>query len=121
MMVSVPSLHDNASSHKIDCFLASEKVVDVDNSLLSSTRVPVAYFFFIAKAQENTRTCVLSWDFFRRRQTTYNFDCFPIVIAKPVVGTAEKLAEPDYDVIKMAAILSVNDYLLCIKLFLVLG
>ena len=45
----------------------------------------------------------------------------PIGIAKPVFGTSENLAEPVYDVIKMAAILNVYENLLCIIIFLILG
>ena len=37
-----------------------------------------------------------------------NFDCFTLGNTKPVVGTSENMAEPDYDVIKMAAILNFN-------------
>ena len=33
-----------------------------------------------------------------------NFNCYTLGNAKPVVGTSKNLAEPDYDVIKMAAI-----------------
>ena len=37
-----------------------------------------------------------------------NFNCYTLGNAKPVVGTSKNLAEPDYDVIKMAAILNFN-------------
>ena len=42
-----------------------------------------------------------------------NFDCCTLGNAKPVVGTSENVAEPDYDVIKMAAILNFNTDLYC--------
>ena len=38
-----------------------------------------------------------------------NFDCYALGMAKPVVVTSKNLKEPDYDVIKMAAILNVNE------------
>ena len=38
-----------------------------------------------------------------------NFDCYALGMAKPVDVTSENLTEPDYDVIKMAAILNVNE------------
>ena len=42
-----------------------------------------------------------------------NFDCYILGNAKPVVGTSENVAEPDYDVNKMAAIFNFNANLLC--------
>ena len=51
------------------------------------------------------------WIFLKKANCYDNSDCFPIVIAKPVVGTAEKSAEPDYDAIKRAATSSVNENL----------
>ena len=50
-----------------------------------------------------------------------NFDCYPLVNAKPVVGTSENVAEPDYDVIKMAAILNFNTNLLCFIISIKVG
>ena len=50
-----------------------------------------------------------------------NFDCYPLVNAKPVVGTSENLAEPDYDVIKMTAILNFNTNLLCFIISIKVG
>ena len=47
--------------------------------------------------------------FFLRKVNHYdNFDCYTLSNAKSVVGTSENVAEPDYNVIKMAAILNVN-------------
>ena len=50
-----------------------------------------------------------------------NFNCYCLGIAKPVVSTSENLAEPDYDVIKMATILNNNENLLFIIIVLILG
>ena len=48
---------------------------------------------------------VSSHGIFLKKENHYdNFDCYALGIAKPVVGTSENVAEPDYDVIKMAAI-----------------
>ena len=72
MMVSVPSLHDNASSHKSDIvksFLASEKVVDGDNLLLSSTRVPVAYLFLLPRRKKIQGHVYSRWIFLRKQTT----------------------------------------------------
>ena len=45
--------------------------------------------------------------FFLKKANHYViFNCYALAIAKPVVGTSENLAEADYDVIKMAAILN---------------
>ena len=40
------------------------------------------------------------------------FNCYALGIAKPVVCTSENMADPDYDVIKMVAILNFNKNLL---------
>ena len=50
---------------------------------------------------------------FLKKANHYNFDCYTLGYIKSVVGTSENLAEPDYDDIKMAAILNVNTNLLC--------
>ena len=42
-----------------------------------------------------------------------NFDCYILGNAKQVVGTSENVAEPDYDVIKIAAILNFDTNLRC--------
>ena len=42
-----------------------------------------------------------------------NLNSYTLGNAKPVVGTSKNLAEPDYDVIKMAAILNFYTNLLC--------
>ena len=42
-----------------------------------------------------------------------NFDCYTLGNAKLVVGTSEIVAEPGYDVIKLATILNFNTNLLC--------
>ena len=39
--------------------------------------------------------------FLKKANHYYNFDCYTLVNAKPVVGTSENVAEPDYDVIIM--------------------
>ena len=45
--------------------------------------------------------------FFLKKANHYdNFDYYTLSNAKPVVGTFENVAEPDYDVIKLAAILN---------------
>ena len=65
---------------------------------------------------------VYSHGHFLKKASYYdNFNCYAIGIAKPVVGTSENLAEPYYDIIKMAAILNLNENLLCIKISLILG
>ena len=52
--------------------------------------------------------------FFLKKANHYdNFVCLSIGNAKQVVGTSENVAELDYDVIKMAAILNFNTNLLC--------
>ena len=65
---------------------------------------------------------VYSCGHFLKKASYYdNFNCYALGIAKPVVGTSENLAEPYYDIIKMAAILNLNENLLCIKISLILG
>ena len=57
---------------------------------------------------------VYSRGIFLKKANRYNnFDCYTLGNAKPVVGTSENVAEPDYDVIKMAAILNFNTNLRC--------
>ena len=48
------------------------------------------------------------WIFLKKANHYDNFDCYTLGNGKPVVGTSENVAEPDYDVIKMAAILIFN-------------
>ena len=67
------------------------------------------------------RTCVIPWDFFKKANHYDNFDCYTIGSAKPVVGTSENVAEPDYDVIIMAVILNFNTNLLCFIISIVVG
>ena len=50
-----------------------------------------------------------------------NFDCYTLGYTKSVVGTSENVAEPDYDVFKMAAILNVNTDLLCFIITILVG
>ena len=50
-----------------------------------------------------------------------NFDCYILGNAKPVVGTSKNVAEPDYDVIKMAAILNFNAILCCFIITIIVG
>ena len=50
-----------------------------------------------------------------------NFNCYTLGNAKPVVGTSKNLAEQDYDVIKMAAILNFNTNLLCFIIPIIVG
>ena len=57
---------------------------------------------------------VYSSGIFLKKANHYDkFDCYTLGNAKPVVGTSENVAEPDYDVIKMAAILNFNTNLRC--------
>ena len=57
---------------------------------------------------------VYSRGIFLKKANHYdNFDCYTSGIAKQLVGTSENVAEPDYDVIKMVAILNFNKSLLC--------
>ena len=62
------------------------------------------HIIFIIRA----RICVLPWDFLKKANHCDNFDCYTLGNAKPVVGTSEIVAEPDYEVIKMAAISNFN-------------
>ena len=50
-----------------------------------------------------------------------NLDCYTLGNVKPVVGTSENVAEPDYDVIKMATILNFNKNLLCFIISIIVG
>ena len=70
----------------------------------------------------SARTCILPWVFFLNKANHYdNFDCYTLGNAKPVVGTSENVAEPDYDVIKMAAILNFNTNLRCFIISIIVG
>ena len=65
---------------------------------------------------------VYSRGIFLKKANHYdNFDCYTLGYTKPVVGTSENVAEPDYDVIKMAAILNVNMNLLCFIITVIVG
>ena len=65
---------------------------------------------------------VYSRGIFLKKANQYdNFDCYTLGNAKPVVGTSENVAEPDYDVIKMAAILNFDANLLCFKISIIVG
>ena len=60
--------------------------------------------------------------FFLKKANHYgNFDCYTLGNAKPVVGTSENVAEPDYDVIKMAANLNFDTNLLCFIISIIMG
>ena len=61
----------------------------------------------------SARACILPLDFLKKANHYDHFDCYTLGNAKPVVGTSEVVAEPDYDVIKMATILNFNTNLLC--------
>ena len=50
-----------------------------------------------------------------------NFDYYTLGNAKTVVGTSENVAEPDYDVNKMAAILNFNSILRCFIVSIIVG
>ena len=50
-----------------------------------------------------------------------NFDCYTLGYAKPVLGTPENVADSDYDVIKMAAILNLNTILRCFIISIIVG
>ena len=50
-----------------------------------------------------------------------NFDCYTLGNTKSVVCTSENVAEPDYDVIKMATILNFNTILRCFIIFIIVG
>ena len=44
---------------------------------------------------------VYTREIFLKKANHYDsFECYTLGIAKPVVGTSENMAEPDYDVIK---------------------
>ena len=60
-------------------------------------------------------------NFLKKANHYDNFDCYTLDNAKPVVGTSEIVAEPDYDVIKMAAILNFNTNLLCFIISIKVG
>ena len=65
---------------------------------------------------------VYSRGIFLKKTNIYdNFHCYTLGNAKPVVGTSEIVAEPDYDVIKMAAILNFNTNLLCFIISIIVG
>ena len=65
---------------------------------------------------------VYSRGIFLKKANHYdNFNCYTLGNAKPVVGTSKNLAEPDYDVIKMAAILTFNTTLLCFIISIIVG
>ena len=65
---------------------------------------------------------VYSRGIFLKKANHYdNFDCYTLGNAKPVVGTSENLAGPDYDVIKMAAILNFNTNLRCFIISIIVG
>ena len=59
--------------------------------------------------------------FFKKADHYNNFNCYTLGNAKPVVGTSQNLAEPDYDVIKMVAILNFNTNLLCFIISIIVG
>ena len=50
-----------------------------------------------------------------------NIDCYTLGNAKPVVGTSENVAQPDNDVIKIAAILNFNTNLCCFIISIIVG
>ena len=65
---------------------------------------------------------VYSRGIFLKKANHYdNFDCYTLGNAKPVVGTSENMAEPDYDVIKMVAILNFDTNLLCFIISTIVG
>ena len=65
---------------------------------------------------------VYSHGIFLKKANHYdNFDCYTLGNAKPVVGTSENVAEPDYDVIKMAAILNFDTNLPCFIISIIVG
>ena len=59
--------------------------------------------------------------FLKKANHLDNFDCYTIGNAKQVVGTSENVAEPDYDVIKMAAICNFNTNLCCFIISIIVG
>ena len=65
---------------------------------------------------------VYSRGIFLKKANHYdNFDCYTLGNAKPVVGTSENVAEPDYDVIKMATILNFDTNLLRFMISIIVG
>ena len=65
---------------------------------------------------------VYSRGIFLKKANHYDkFDRYTLGNAKPVVGTSENVAEPDYDVIKMAAILNFDTNLLCFIISIIVG
>ena len=65
---------------------------------------------------------VYSRGIFLKKANHYNnFDCYTLGNAKPVVGTSENVAEADYDVIKMAAILNFSTNLRCFIISIIVG
>ena len=65
---------------------------------------------------------VYSSGIFLKKANHYdNFDCYTLGNAKPVVGTSENVAEPDYDVIKMAAIINFKTNLRCFIISIIVG
>ena len=59
--------------------------------------------------------------FLKKANHYNNFNFYTLGNAKPVVGTSKNLAEPDYDIIKMAAILNFNTNLLCFIISIIMG
>ena len=59
--------------------------------------------------------------FFEKAIHYDNFNYYTLGNAKPVVGTSENVAEPDYDVIIIAAILNLKTNLLCFIISMILG
>ena len=65
---------------------------------------------------------VYSRGIFLKKANHYdNFNCYTLGNAKPIVGTSKNLAESDYNVIKMAAILNFNTNLLCFIISIIVG
>ena len=59
--------------------------------------------------------------FFKKANHYDNFDFYTLGNAKPFVGTSENVAEPDYGVTKVTAILNFNIILLCFIIFIKVG
>ena len=59
--------------------------------------------------------------FWKKANHYDNFDCYTLGTAKPVIGTSENVAEPDYDVIKMATILKFNTNPFCFIMTIIVG
>ena len=65
---------------------------------------------------------VYSRGIFLKKANHYdNFDCYTLGKAKPVVGTSKNVAEPNYDVIKMAAIFNFKTNLRCFIISIKVG